>query len=52
MKYTLKVEDEYSDFKCDMTFSADSITEVFENIELFLRGAGFHPDCVREMLSE
>lgn len=52
MKYKLIAEDEYSDFKTEMDFSADGITEVFSNIELFLRGVGFHPDCIREMLAE
>lgn len=52
MKYTLKVEDEYSDFKNEMTFSAVTIDEVFLNIKLFLRGTGFHPDSIREMLNE
>lgn len=50
MKYTLLVEDMHSDFAVKMTFDAVTIQDVMSNVELFLRGAGFHPDCVREQL--
>lgn len=54
MKYTFAVNQErdkcFGEFNVEVSFEAETISEVVENFELFLRGVGFHPDCIKEEL--
>lgn len=51
MKYTLVCEREESpDFRLEVKFDADYIGDVFDNLELFLRGVGFHQSNIDDYL--
>lgn len=54
MRYTFTVYQEDSDiteeFNLEMNFQAVTTKQVVDNFELFLRGAGFHPDSIKEEL--
>lgn len=45
MKYIFKQIDDISGHNAETTveFSADSLPDILEHIEMFLRGSGFHP---------
>lgn len=54
MRYTFTVYQEDSDiteeFNLEVNFQAETIDQVVANFELFLRGAGFHPENIKEEL--
>ena len=44
MEYTLKAKTD--SYAITVEFSAESISDVMENIKLFLLGTGFHPETI------
>ena len=50
MDYKFSVDSKDPEYSVIMNFKAETINEVVENFELFLRGVGFHPDCIKEEL--
>lgn len=52
MKYTLRVDSPEDNFSVEVKFEAEAIEQVIENVELFLRGAGFHPATVKDYIND
>jgi hypothetical protein len=54
MKYIFKQIDDISGHNAETTieFSADSLPDILEHFEMFLRGSGFHPTGILDFVDE
>lgn len=52
MKYTLRVDSPEDNFSLEVKFEAVTIEQVIENVELFLRGVGFHPANIKDYIND
>jgi hypothetical protein len=54
MKYTFKQIDNISGRNAETTveFSADSLTDILQHFEMFLRGSGFHPSGTLDFVED
>lgn len=52
MKFTFTAELPYENFKNEMVFEVETITDVIDYFQAFLLGTGFHPDCVDAIFEE
>jgi hypothetical protein len=54
MKYVFKQIDDISGHNAETTieFSADSLPDILEHFEMFIRGSGFHPTGILDFVDE
>lgn len=52
MNYKLYCTNQEKDFEIECKFEAENFDHVMENVVLFLRGVGFHPNTINDYFKD